>query len=176
VRSLEHIKHVMKLEKPETVEDLLINCGLSLKFIGEGAFRFVFKVVGTGLVMKVPMLIDEQTEMGAQYDHTPFDHAMIEWAYRKKVMRYKKYEFFRPYMPAYHYIVPSTGVMLTDYYKPVSYARTKYNAEIERIIDKLAEMGIDDGDVGPDKKDNYGLTRDGKLKILDLGCFGGELE
>ena len=171
-----NIARVLKLEKPETVEDLLINCGLSLKFIGEGAFRFVFKIVGTRLVVKVPMTETDQAELGHNYAHTPIVHASTEWKYRKKVMREKKYEFFRPYMPTLHCLVPLTGVTLTDYYRPVPWSRTKYDDEIDQIIGNLASIGVLDGDVGPDKRDNYGIDRYGKLRIIDLGCFGGELE
>lgn len=176
MRRLEHIKHVMKLEKPKTVEDLLIRCGLTLKFIGDGGFRVVFKISGTGLVVKVPMTEMDQAELGHNYAHTPIIHAKTEWSYRKKVMREKKYEFFRPYMPALHCLVPSTGVLLADYYRPLPYARTKYDAEIDQIIGSLAAIGVNDGDVAKDKKDNYGISSDGQLKIIDLGCFGGELE
>jgi hypothetical protein len=166
----------LKKEKPETVEDLLIRCGLTLKFLGDGGFRVVFKIAGTSLVVKVPMTEMDQAELGHSYAHTPIVHAKTEWNYRKKVMREKKYEFFRPYMPALHCLIPSTGVTLCDYYRPLSYARTKYDAEIDQIIGNLAGIGVLDGDVGSDKKDNYGIDRDGKLRIIDLGCFGGELE
>jgi hypothetical protein len=172
-----NIALTLKKEKPKTVEDLLICCGLTLKFIGDGGFRVVFKIVGTGLVVKVPMTEKDQAELGHNYAHTPLVHANTEWKYRKKVMREKKYEFFRPYMPALHCLIPSTGVTLTDYYRPLPWAYTKkYDAEIDQIIANLAGIGVMDGDVGPDKRDNYGIDRDGKLRIIDLGCFGGELE
>ena len=166
----------MKLDKPKTVEDLLIRCGLTLKFIGDGGFRVVFKISGTGLVVKVPMTEKDQAELGHNYGHTPIIHAKTEWKYRKKVMREKKYEFFRPYMPTLHCLIPSTGVTLCDYYRPLPWSRTKYDDEIDQIIANLAGIGVMDGDVGPDKRDNYGIDRDGKLRIIDLGCFGGELE
>ncbi len=166
----------MKLEKPKTVEDLLIRCGLTLKFIGDGGFREVLKIMGTGLVVKVPMTEMDQAELGHNYAHTPIIHAKTEWKYRKKVMREKKYEFFRPYMPTLHCLIPSTGVTLCDYYRPLPWSRTKYDDEIDQIIGNLASIGVLDGDVGPDKRDNYGIDRDGKLRIIDLGCFGGELE
>ncbi len=170
------IAYKLKLEKPKTVEDLLIRCGLTLKFIGDGGFREVFKIVGTNLVVKVPLTAMDQAELGHNYGHTPAVHARTEWNYCKKVMRVKKYEFFRPYMPTLHYLVPKTGVTLCDYYKPISYFGAKFNSEIDQIALSLAKIGVTDGDVGKTKKDNYGTDSDGKLKILDLGCFGGELD
>jgi hypothetical protein len=180
-----HIDHLMKadkiakrlkLEKPKTVEDLLIRCGLTLKFLGDGGFREVFKIVGTSLVIKVPIQEEEMRMLGQQYSHTPVVHAKTEWKYRKKVLREKKYEFFRPYMPALHCLIPATGITLSDYYKPLSHASRRFDAEIDQIIGKLAGIGVMDGDVDKTKKDNYGIDRDGKLRIIDLGCFGGELE
>jgi hypothetical protein len=176
LKNANRITRILKKEKPESIYDLLLDCGLSLKFLGDGAFREVFKIVGTGLVVKVPRTDGELMEMSAGYAHTPVDHAHAEWDHRKKVMREKKYEFFRPYMPALHCLVPSTGVLLADYYRPLPYTRTKYDAEIDQIIGSLAAIGVNDGDVAKDKKDNYGIDRDGKLRIIDLGCFGGELE
>jgi hypothetical protein len=166
------ISRRLKLEQPKTVEDLLIKCGLSLKYIESGGFRDVYKINGADLVVKLPI---DSPELQRE-SHNAYVHTDIEWDYRRMVMRLKKYEFFRPYMPVLHCRLKQTGVVLGDYYRPLSYNNHKFDGEIDQIIGHLVGIGVLDGDVGPDKKDNYGIDRAGNLRILDLGCFGGELE
>lgn len=165
------IATTMKAKQPYCAEDLLIGCGLSLKYIESGAFRDVYRINNTGLVVKVPRRDFDET-----YQHNPVVHSCIEYDYRKKVMKQRRYEFFRPYMPAFHYLCRSTGVMLIDHYNPLPEWETKFDKHILDIRSRLNKLGVTDGDIGIDKKDNYGVDAFGHLRILDLGCFGGELE
>jgi hypothetical protein len=169
----------LKKHKPGTVEDLLIYCGFSLKYEGGGAFREVYHILGTDLVVKVP--INELDEDSLEWCRgTNVDHANREYTSWKKIMRSKrKYLALQPFMPLFHYFNPETGIALVERYTNLSHEDTD-DPDIYAEITKLGYLvsditKVDDADIEAGKYDNVGFDAAGNLRIIDLGLFEGQL-
>jgi hypothetical protein len=163
----------LKEHKPETVEDLIIYCEFPLKHEGGGAFREVYHILGTNLVVKVPII---DTDFTDDCFSNNIEHARIEYRSWKRIMRSKrKYKSIQPLMPEFHYFNAKTGIALVERYTNLS----KEDMEDPDICCEVARLGylvssitkVTDVDIETSKYDNIGFDVSGNFKIIDLGCF-----
>ena len=173
---IEEIKYRLNRYHPSTVEAVLVECGFTLTYLAHGQFRTVFKIGGHPLVLKVPFPDVETNDY--HRDHANAEHKMY-----MKVMRSKeKYAFLKPYMPEVLFHSNATGVTLVEQCKPLEWVPRRFKQAIKDIDAFMVQhkLGIEcglgpgnlsiDSDLTLDKYDNFGVARDGTLKILDLGC------
>jgi hypothetical protein len=175
------LAHNMKLNPfsdhlhDSVLHELLVECKLPLKFIADGAFREAYKIVGTPYVIKIP----------SSNRRVYIEHGQADINAYKLIMDDPKMKSLRKYLPTMHYSQYELGIVLTEYVRPLSKEydsdrqwsyRGKYRADIEkasRLVSKFSKAKGGDHDLDLSKMENFG-TVDGKLKILDLGCFTGE--
>jgi len=141
----------LKAHGPEHEIQLLELCKLPLQYLDCGQYRRVYKIVDTAYVIKVPI------EYGVE-------HSAAEI---KALKRLQKTEI-ASVLPTFHYSNRNTGIILTDFCKTGLLPQFKLNKRV--IYEWAKENGYADSDTEPEKWDNYG-TLNGKLKLLDLGCF-----
>lgn len=155
-------------KRPRTVDELLEQCGLSLRFVESGAFRKVYQVDNLPLVVKLPRL-------GGRLEHNAREHAQQEFRAYERIMRSKtKFTSLQPYMPEVLYFNVLGGVTLMRMYDevPGDYKHRRQMNEINhKVLAVLGEDVCHEADLGEDKWDNYGLDRDGALKVIDLGLL-----
>lgn len=150
------------------VTDILVReCKFPLEFVADGAFRNVYRILGTPYVLKVPSSSRSYV----------LDHAAQEVKAYQKIKRSKSLAALRPYLPKFHLVNDALGIILTDYIRPVQKEYGTYYGKYYNEIQKVSQVARSlstayDPDLGVDKADNWGVVG-GKLKILDLGCFTG---
>lgn len=158
-----------KRNRPASVDDLLERCKLTLKYLSCGAFRKVYKIDRLPLVVKLPTAPPAED---GESQTANLMHARKEYNAWRKIMRSPRFKALRPYMPEVLYFNRNTGTLLMREYKPVLPFRRRQrmneiNVKVKEVLN-LAEV-----DLGGDKADNYGLDRNGTLKIIDLAFLNG---
>lgn len=141
---------------PNSLQEIMGNCKLPLEFIADGAYRYAFRIVGAGLVVKVPKVGRNDKR-----------HAKTEWQVYNKIKRStNRYVKLKPYLPEIYYFDPKSGIIVMEELKPIK--GRKQRIEMEKIdglfmsyIDNLSEADVHDKNVGVDKK--------GNIKVLDFG-------
>lgn len=156
-------------KRPRTVDEMLERCGLTLRFVESGAYRKVYQVANLPLVVKLP-------RPGGKLEEHARGHAQQEFNAYKRVLRSKtKYKELQRYMPEVLYFNWFGGVTLMRMYDEVpgdAAHRRRMNDISREVAVALGEQGDwHESDLGEDKWDNYGLDRDGTLKIIDLGLL-----
>lgn len=122
-------------------------------------------MVGTPFVLKCP-------KYNTEYMTDGIEHAAVEINAWRRVKRDDKYLPIRPLLPVVHYANRNTGIIVMDEYNPLKHAR--FDKIISGVSDFLYTLGYADADVNIDKPDNWGVTTEGKLVMLDLGCLARE--
>lgn len=141
--------------KPSCVEDVLRNCELPLKFLGDGAYRTAYQVVNTDIIIK--------------FANSGFamEHSLKEYKAAKTIKESKltKYRTIKKHMPEiYHYDV-ETGISVGRFYKLLP---AKANGIRERLAEKIrVAVGVNYTDL--ENSGNVGKDRRGILKIIDAG-------
>lgn len=177
----EHLDDLWRRYAQGRVEDLhgklvyrlMVKCKLPLQFIGDGAFRETYRILGTPYVIKIPSGSSGSYVQHARADLNAYD--LIQGT--------RKMSKLRKYLPEIHYRNYAIGVIVTDYVRPLTRTYDSHRAftyygpyreEILRVADLVTKHSkADDGDLDLQKMDNFGYVK-GELKILDLGCFTGE--
>ena len=145
---------------------------LKLKFIGDGAFRKVYRIVGTEFVVKFPSCRSNDIDK---------EHSRIEYQRCYDIMHQERWYLLRRYTPKVYYYNPKTGVLLMHYYEPVAkdtqedtpYVTPSVNRDVE-WIQRLVELVCreDDfgwwGDISPK---NLGVDKNGGYRFIDMGLF-----
>lgn len=144
----------LKYHRPLNAVDVLVDCKLPLELLGEGQFRYVFRISGTKYVLKLPKL--------GGIKHSAREIKAL------KLLTKDKFYAIHPYLPIFHFSNRNTGIILTDLATWDSYAKS--HSTIKEIHEWCEDNGFIEADVSTDKHDNYGRVN-GQLKILDLGCF-----
>lgn len=152
--------------KPKSEADLL-DCGFTLKqlSIGMGAFRRVYLIVGTGLVVKVP----QQWSPKRCRRHSVHEVQAI-----RKVQRAKRGPLveLQTYMPEIYYYRPQTGLIVMKRYKGAGSAKLH-----RRCTELSGKVRMAFNSDWPDiSSRNCGIDIDGSLKILDGGRMFGLIE
>lgn len=147
--------------------------GLSLTYVGSGAFRSVFvvnkKTIGKQLVVK--FLNCDTSRYCENLDNIA--HAQHELTMIRKINKTQKLAALRPFIPEVHYEDFRHGVLLTDfYYRLVSAKRVI----VRKILDQVAEAvlgAIEDTEYDSRDIAHYNImqTKDGEFKLIDLGLL-----
>lgn len=168
MRDCDVIRRLRK-EQPVSALEVLDNCRLPLQHIGAGAFRDVYHVLGTSLVLKIPRYgLNGQPE--DDYE-TNIQHARDEYAIWKRITNSKrKYKHFKQYMPEIVYFNKGTGLIVTRMYTKVK-SRRLHRKLVSKLDENMAAlMGHTTADI---HMTNVALDNKGNLKLIDLGCFIG---
>lgn len=164
--SLDEIIRRLKRFKPQNVNDLLCECRLPIQLLDWGCYRNCWEIVGTGLVIKLVGGTAEDNRDKA------LTHARIEIAAHRRIAKDKQFAPIQHLLPIIHHYNRNAGLVLMDKYKPCTKRWAKKN------LDELIEYHLwfkkrfPQADLDPlVKYMNYGIGKDGKPVILDLGCF-----
>ena len=177
---MKHFTHTPPLEKSSFVKKFQNNnpttkqeikaLGFKVRHAGSGAFRDVYILKGTGLVVKIP-----------QDSWSTVDHSQNELKWYVKIMTTKKYKVLKNYMPEIYYYDYENGVILMkeyaqffndkrlkDFWNKVSSLGEVFNDLFNQLLCKKREWRDFDnsGNIGWDASNS-------KLVVLDLGCFDG---
>lgn len=149
-------------QQPRNLEDVE-NMGYTLKPIGDGAYRRVYKVGNLPIVVKVPYHTGGSCRR----------HSIAEWRAVKRIDKYKKYVELKPFVPTIYYCDQKTGIMIVHYYKPAPLRFRKAVAKLFEVYlpkiwpharkGKWATVDI--------HSSNVGIDEDGIPKVIDLGYF-----
>lgn len=159
-------RRVLKLVgtfQPTTPEQALVNCGLGLKYIGEGAYRHTYHILGTNLVIKFPKQdgIDGPSTCNIQ-------HALEEFKTISRILKSKasRYQAIKKHMPRIYYC-DHHGVTISSKYKLLPMASHRNRAKLSDYISTI--LRVYDGDLT--NPGNVGVDGRGTLKILDGGML-----
>ncbi len=160
---------VQRLNKyrPASVEEMLDRCKFTLQHLDSGLFRSVYWIVGTDLVVKIPIGLSFG-KPDAKRLFKSRDHARDEYKVWKRIKDSKvKYKGFKKYLPAILYFDSATGISVMRKYHPVSY--TKHSRELSAHLNDLLEKALGTSCADIHYK-NLGIDKNGNPKIMDLGA------
>lgn len=157
---------IKRLQKhlPTTAQEVLDYCELPLLYIGGGAFRDAYLIVGTDFVLKIPrkVRIHKKTEANIQ-------HARDEYAIWQRIRKSKqKFLSLKRYLPTLYYYNSATGVIVVKKYEKMKYSKeaTALIRDLEKTITDTLDTKEADIHYG-----NLGVDKDGSIKIIDMGLF-----
>lgn len=156
----EKIVSLIKRWKPLTVKDILEDCRLPLQYVGGGAFRDVYRIIGTPYVLKIPCE-DGATELN-------LEHSRDEFTAWRRISRNKKFSQLHRFMPEIVYYNRTSGIILVCYYKSLSYSSEtlKVARRTEALVRQV--LGREWSDI---HYRNIGIDSNGRYVLLDLGKF-----
>lgn len=148
--------------KPVTAQEALY-AGLPLKYIGDGAYREVFHIVGTELVIKFP-----KGGHSCNREHSLHEYKAINRVLKSKA---KKCQAIKKHMPKVYYC-DAHGVMVVRKYKmlPTKRQSERLRAVLSNRVCPILKLF--DGDL--ENSGNVGIDGRGTLKILDAGYLSGQ--
>lgn len=146
----------IKRKRPKNELDIIIRCGLPLRYLSYGKFRIVFEIVGVPLVVKFPL---HNRKKKANLHHTDAEISNL----RKVRRSYRRYDFLQSLVPKVHHYDKASGLVVMDKYRK---PRNQDHIPMRRIRDRLESTDKTCGDLFTQ---NFGVDKDGNLKILDLG-------
>lgn len=159
----------LRMWEPRNESDALRVCELPLHFLGEGAFRTAYSIIGTPLILKIPQLLDGSEAYDYEGDEINIGHAAVEYRTYRRILfsKDRAIKQLHPYMPDIYYFHEATGVTLMHRYELL---RGKGAASKRREIQHLFSdtLGVCDADF---HSENVGVDEHGKIKLLDLGCL-----
>jgi hypothetical protein len=153
--------------QPKTVTEARAS-GLTLIEVGkdEGAFRTAYRIQGTTLLIKFPLLYRcrrLETEGGPEVwmDKDGKNHTRME---AKKIRALQAVPIMRRHTPPVYYFNSRDGVIMTRYYPKTKWVRYA----VDRLLGKLIKKhyGVTLGDLTPE---NLRAVEYDKLVIIDLG-------
>jgi hypothetical protein len=154
---------MVKKWEPTTPEMALVHCKFPLQYLGEGAYRHTFHILGTNLVIKFPL-----TGLAVQYSYNK-QHAKEEYRVVTRIIRSKarKYKAIKKHMPKI-YLCDKNGVMIATKYKLLPESAWTHRARLSDSVTNA--LNLCDGDL--ENSGNVGVDGRGTLKILDGGYLG----
>lgn len=141
--------------------EALQTCNFPLQFVGDGCFRAAYHVLGTSLILKFP------------HDSPDVEHSKQEYEAWKLLTKTKKYADLRKYLPEILFFNESSGLVVTRKYKPLPKGRLPKDVSslMVRFDDAIDDLfGDTTGDM---HRDNIGIDKYGRYKVLDLGYMPG---
>lgn len=152
----------IKSTQPHDPIAVMQSCRLPLEFIGDGAYRTVYRVVGTNVIIKFAGTtisgLDDGKRHGAQ------EYATITNIRKSNLKRHKE---LKKHLPVIYHFEPSTGVTVGRYYKLLPESAGIDRAALAKKFTNALKICF--GDI--DNTGNVGKDGRGTLKILDAGCI-----
>src|SRR5208337_1858511 len=143
--------------------------GMVCRYVGEGAFRVAYKIVGTTLLIKFPIIESfHHRENGAlvTYRRNDFDGKYHTRAEVRKIRALSKFKSLRKAMPPVYYYNSHDGVMVTRYYlkATVNDWTSQIGPLLSGVIKELTGVTLEDlfGD-------NVRKKSEDSLVIVDCG-------
>lgn len=142
-----------------------LDAGLPLQLLGSGAYRKVYDIVGTRLIIKFP---------NPEYlkEAECIKHSIKEYEAVCKVMssKDKRYSSIRKHMPKIHFCNPITGVLVANRYQLLAVGR----AEDRRLLSlKIKSITSPQNILDVNNCGNVGVDGRGTLKVIDAGYILG---
>lgn len=158
--TLSQVVSRLRRHKPTSELALLKVCKFPLRFIGNGVFRDVYEILDTGYVLKMPN------------GQSSVEHAVNEYRAWRQIKRSRRVKFksIKPHLPEILYFSEHSGLTLMPKYEEPEWGT--YEKEMDRLETAVREaFGAEEADLGSEKWDNFGVDKDGNLRIIDLGVL-----
>lgn len=147
---------------PYTPESAMMECKLPLKYLGSGAYRHVYHITGTKLILKFPCLDTRGLPSNCNIEHARNEYDAVS---RITGSSGRKYSSIKKHMPALYYHNCCSGLILGEKYKLLSDTDNETRAALSKKVCRTLKM--DDCDIT--NYSNVGVDRQGTLKLLDCG-------
>jgi hypothetical protein len=146
---------------PLTGQALLDLCEFPVQYVGGGAFRDVYHIIGTDVVVKLP-------RKGANYarNKTHARHEILIWNRIFKAKTGDELAGFKQYLPNIRACDTKTGVMVVRKYEKLKGRHDKMLMALEQKVKEVFD--IPNGDI---HHNNVGVDKEGNIKIIDLGLL-----
>lgn len=153
----EQIIRRLRYWRPRTLEQLLVRCRFPLQYVGGGAYRDVYRIVGTDYVVKIPI---ETKSENVKHAHNEYN------AWRRITRNKKKYSSLVPYIPEIAYHNRGYGTTLMRHYTtlPINNETRKLERRVVKAVKNA--LGREWSDV---QVSNIGVDADGGYVLTDLG-------
>lgn len=162
---------VINEEKPKS-RKAFKDLGFELEFLDAGAFRDVYRIKDTQLVVKFPKPESQVCLVGSGKAHSRIEY---EWVI--DLTHNPRWKPIRKFMPKIYYYDPK-GIVVMKYYRPAEC--TPEVGVLAQALESLLMVIYDQNDVHNDASDskcwdlgysNLGVDSNGQYKIIDLGYF-----
>lgn len=155
----------LRRERPEPTVAAIEAClGLSLRRIGQGAFRSVYHVGTLPIVVKIPLPSKSKEGIRCNRDHSRREAAKYE--------KLRRFPLLRPSLPRVYFHDPKTSLLIIEYIEPTGYKNkvspterklVASNILMEKLIKSLTGVAVSD------IVENNLSVRNRRLMFLDLG-------
>ncbi len=160
-RTRRALRLIRKGQPKDLDEAQALGIGALIK-IGGGAFRTAYRIHGTSLVIKFPLMFNYKHIDGDDWnDLEGKNHTRMEV---KKIRVMKESPVMRKHIPPIYYFNSRDGVMVTKYYPKAKYGRFAMNQLVSEMIKGFC--GVTLGDISPD---NIRVEKYNNLIFIDLG-------
>lgn len=148
--------------QPKTVDEAkALGIGALIE-VGQGAFRTAYRIHGTGLLIKFPLMFNYKTDNQDDWnDSEGKNHTRMEV---KKIRVLREFPIIRKHIPPVYYFHGRDGVMVTKYYPQTTWVRGAMNQLVAEMIKGFC--GVTLGDLSPD---NVRAEKYNNLIFIDLG-------
>src|SRR5271156_2208796 len=160
-RALNTIRRIQPKNFPEASRVL------RMRYIGSGAFRAVYRLTGTNLVIKFPLECRNRTEevSGGPEVWNSNEGKSHTRAEVRKIRRLLRFSMWEKHLPPIFYFNSKDGVLVTRYYPKTKWAKEATLRLVRELTRKFC--GVILGDLAGDNL-SIGKMTD-TLVILDLG-------
>jgi hypothetical protein len=146
--------------QPKTVEEAA-SLAIGLYEVGQGAFRTAYRIRGTNLLIKFPLMYNYGGPKELWHDKDGKNHTRMEV---KKIRALLEFPIMRRHIPPVYYFNSRDGVMVTKYYSKSKWVSSATNNLVSDMVKEYC--GVTLGDLTPD---NLRTEPMGNLIFLDLG-------
>jgi hypothetical protein len=146
--------------QPKTVEEAA-SLLVGLDKIGQGAFRTAYRIRGTNLLIKFPLMYNYGVSGREDWnDKEGKNHTRMEV---KKIRALMEFPIMRKHIPPVYYFNGRDGVMVTRYYPKSKWVSCATNNLVSDMVKEYC--GVTMGDLSPDNL----RTETGNLIFIDCG-------
>lgn len=157
----------LRRHQPQDEQDLLEH-GIPLEYVGNGAFRYAYRIPGTSLIVKIP----KRKNYNGKYNEVTFDdcrdHARAEHDAYINVKHTVEFKALRKYLPEIVYFDHESGLLVMKEYKTRKWSRS-WDAKVRELDDMVQSItGSEDTDC---HTSNIAVDERGRPVIIDLGML-----
>jgi hypothetical protein len=156
---------IIRRIQPKTVEEARTALGMACVEVGQGAFRTAYRVHGTNLLIKFPIMFNYPTHEGDNWhDREGKNHTRMEV---KKIRALLAYPMMAKHLPPIYYFNGRDGVMVTRYYPELQGVASATNRLVSEMFKEFC--GVVMGDTSSDNLRTNGRGVWNKLIFIDCG-------